>query len=378
MAEGDIGSVLDTLVCNSAASGAPSVAHVYGDIYVICWDEADTDGYMCTVDIGADGAIEDTVIELTHLESAVCMRPRIIKVAPNIFAYCYEYGLGHGIVRTIPIGNDGYITGGNIDLLEWETVDCAQPEICKVADNMFAVVYKDTNDYGKIVTFSIDDSGNISNTIIDSWVFHSAQVTYLRALIVDGNVFAFFYMDGMGDGWVATIAISAAGDITESIIDSLEFEPSGANRIKAAHFTGNVYASVHEDGLGHAWVCTMVIASGGAIDDDYADRLNFDSSYGHKPSVIAATSNVLAFAYEDSVTDGKIYTLWCLSDGDITQAPRDTMTFETSQAGEPQIFHVTGDIFAVAYIGPNSYITLKTFAISSLGIPKHLPLMGIG
>lgn len=378
MAEGQIGSILDTLICNSDTSGAPSVAHVYGDIYVICWGVGGTDGYICTVDIAADGTIEDSVIETLHFESSVCINPHIVNMGGNIFAYAYEYGLTHGIVRTVQIANDGNIVGGNIDWLEFEIDVCHEPDICKVGDGCALVVYRDTNNDGKIVTFSIAGNGSIGDAVSDEWVFDPATVIWPNARKISPGCFAFFFTDGADDGWVKTIAISGSGVITESIIDSLRFEISSAFFIHTCHFTGNIYAAVYEDSLGHGWVTTMVINSGGTVGGAYADRFNFNTGYGQKPTIIGVTSNVLAVAYVDSASSGEIYTFWCLSDGDITTAPVDELAFDTTLAGYPHIFSIGGGIFAVAYPGEDSYITVKTFDIKTVGIPKHLPMMGIG
>lgn len=377
MAEGHIGSVLGTRVCNAAASEFPSVAHVSDDIYAICWDETGTDGYICTVNIPSNGVNPTLVDGPVHVEALACVRPRIIKVATGVYAYAYRYNLDHGLVRTISITDAGDITT-NIDFLDFETVDCFEPEICEVKANMFVVAYRDTNGDGKIVTFSIDDAGEISNAIIDDWVFDTGYLAEPDVLKVGDGVFAFFYRDGAADGWVKTIAISDGGTITESIIDFLNFETSTAYNICAAHFTGNVYCAAYHDLLNEGWITTMVIQTNGQINAAYADRLNYSPAYGKLPSIIGVTSNVMAIAYEESATDGEIYTFWCLSDGDITQAPRDTQNFDSTAAGQPYIFHVTGTIFAVAYRGPSSYITLKTFDIATGGNPKHLPLMGIG
>jgi len=378
MAEGHIGSILGTLVCNAAVSAQPSVAHVAGDIYAICWDEASTDGYICTVNIPSNGINPTLIAGPLHVESTACIRPRIINMGSNIFAYAYEYALAHGIVRTIEIADNGTFPGGNIDLLEFEGVECHEVDICKIGANYAVVVYRDTNDDGKIATFSISDVGDIGAAVADSWVFDTAYVEWPAVLKIAATVFAFFFNDGADDGWVRTIGISGAGIITESIIDSLRFEASTAYYIRVGHFTGNVYAAVYEDALGHSWVTTMIIEAGGAIGAAYADRLNFNTGYGHKPTIVGVTLNVLAIAYVDSASSGEIYTFWCLSDGDITQAPRDTQAFDSAAAGFPRIFHITGGIFAVAYVGPNSYITLKTFHIETGGNPKHLPMMGMG
>ncbi|MBA7495365.1 hypothetical protein ES702_05947 [subsurface metagenome] len=377
MAEGHIGSVLGTLVCNATLSEFPSVAHVYGDIYAICWDEGGTECYICTVNIPSTG-LNPTLIDGPFKgESTVCHRPRIIKVATSVYAYVYKYNLDHGLIRTITITNGGNIIA-NIDSFDFEGVNCGEPEICEVAPNVFVVVYVNTNSDGKIVTIGIDDQGQIAEPLLDSWVFDAGYIRNPDVLKIASNIFAFFYGDFVWDGWVKTIGISDLGSITESIIDFLNFETSTAYYINAAHFTGNIYAAAYHDGDNDGWVTTIEILPNGQIAASYADRLEFSPGYGMNPSIIGVTSNVMAIAYEESASDGEIYTFLCLSDGDITTAPRDTQNFDSTAAAYPYIFHVTAGIYAVAYLGENDYITLKTFDIARAGFPKHLPFMGMG
>lgn len=378
MAIGDIGAVIDTLVCNASASLMPRVAHVYGDIYAILWRQAATDGYICTVQIDSTGQITDSVIETYHFESTTCVNPRIIEVKANIFAIVYQFTDNDGMIRTFEIANDGNITTPAIDSFEFETTICSYPHICKLADNVFVVAYETSNDDGKIATIGIADNGQITEPVIDSWVFDAGYVRDAHIVKVGDGVVAIFLGDFLEDGWVKTVAISPVGTIAESIIDSLKFEVGSAVRTFAVNLTGSIWAATYHDTLNDGWITTMKILANGKIADAYAGRFEFNNSYGKEPTHVLVDGHIMAIAYEKSATSGEIYTLSFTDAGVKVTAPIDTLSYDTTLAGWPYIFHVTGNVFAVAYIGPNSYITLKTFDISTPGFPKHLMLTGIG
>lgn len=377
MAEGQIGSVLATRVCNATASDFPTVAHVHGNIYAIVWDQGGTDGLICTVNISTDGLTITLVDGPDPFRAVLCLRPRIIKVAPNYFALVYTGPGTDGYIQTCQISDAGSILDTYVTGLEFDTTECVNPEICEVTTNVFVVAYTDTNDDGKIVTIGISDVGLITSPVLDEWVFQAGTIKPIDVLKVGANVFAFFFGDVLDDGWVKTIGISDGGGITKSIIDFLNYETASAVGVHAAHFTGNIYAAAYQGTTNPGWVSTIAIEPNGQIAASRKDQLNFSLLYGLQPTILRSSLNVLAIAYMKSANAGNIYTFWCLYDGDITTAPVDTLEYDNVAAGRPFIFHVTGNIFAVAYTGASSYITLKTFDILTPAKPQHLHMMGM-
>lgn len=363
---GNIGSTTDTLVCNSdAVSEYPNVAHVYGSIYVVCWAVSDTDGYICTIEISDSGiiAIADGPV---HFESTACTRPRIIKVADNMFAYCYRYNLGWGIIRSIQINDDGTIVTPHVDFLVFEGDECYGPEICEVTSNVFAIVYKSESGaygLGKIVTVRISDLGAISDLVLDSWVMAPIHFNGPDILKVGTNMFAIFYTDPFGDGCVMTLEISNAGVITESVVDYLKFDAASASWIFAVHFIGNFYALVYMRAGGEGEISTIEIASDGQIGAAPISQIEY-TEYGHAPSIVSITSNTMIIAHEASPTTGGAYTFCCSALGSITDAPKDTFALDGDCIRTPWVFHVAGSIYAVAYEDLNHYISIKTFNVT--------------
>ena len=378
MAVGDIGAVIDTLVCNAIASEFPTVAHVHADIYVIACQANDTTGWLYTVQIDSTGQIPATVEDSHQFQGTLCKKPRIIKVAANVFAIAYSGPAGDGYVATWEIADDGTINTTRLDILEFDTDSCANPEICKIADNVYLIAYTfSTNDL-KIVTVVISNAGVIPGAVEDSWQCVPGEYYFIDVIKLPNGVYAFFRQDTGNDGHVDTVAISAGGTISDSIIDNLEFDTSNACGNFVINVSANVYATVYARTGNQGYICTMEILPNGQVGAAYIDKYQYDSGYATHPSVVPVAPTVFAIAARSATDEGKIYTIKIHNNGNIASALIDTLIFDSANGGTPWIFHIDAGVFAVAYQGASNYLTLKTFDIKTPVTAQHILLMGIG
>ena len=65
--------------------------------------------------------------------------------------------------------------------------------------------------------------GDIS-TVLDSLEFESVFCAHPSVVHVTGDIYAVAFTGESSDGWIATFSVNAAGDISNSIIDSKEFD----------------------------------------------------------------------------------------------------------------------------------------------------------
>lgn len=378
MAVGDIGAVIDSLVCNALASRFPTVAHVAGDIYVICCDNGGVDGWIYTVQIASDGQIPATIEDSNRFRTTQCDRPRIIKVAPNIFALVCQGPGDLGILNTRHIDNAGNITTPSSSYLVFDAIDCTHPEICEITDNYFVIAYRyNTNDF-KITTVHIDDAGAITDPVEDSWQLVAGEYYDIDVIKIAPNVLAFFSRDFLKDGWVQTVAISDVGTISKSFIDQLEYEVGKLIRPFGIHVYGNVWASINQDDLDDGYIHTMEILTDGQIGAAQIDRLEYDTLEATYPTVVAVGAKIFAIAAESGAASIEISTIQIENNGDIAASCTDNLDLLTTYLGHPWIFHVTGNIFAIAHKTTSDYLAVTTFDITTLLGAQNLPLLGVG
>ncbi len=108
----------------------------------------------------------------------------------------------------------------------------------------------------------------------------------------------------------------------------------------------------------------MEIDTDGQITNSVIDTLEFDTSDGYEPKIISVGGDVFAIAYRGPNDDGFLKTVSIASDGQITDTVIDTLEFDTSDGFEPDIISVSGDIYGIAYRGANSDGFLKTVEIN--------------
>ncbi|MBN1643726.1 MAG: hypothetical protein JW856_02760, partial [Dehalococcoidales bacterium] len=99
---------------------------------------------------------------------------------------------------------------------------------------------------------------------------------------------------------------------------------------------------------------TKTQASGtaaGTITDTVFDSLEFDTSDCYKPEITNVSGNVFAIAYGGSGNDGFLITVDIAANGQIADTVIDTLEYDTSNGLDPDIIHVSGDVYAIAYCG---------------------------
>ena len=79
------------------------------------------------------------------------------------------------------------------------------------------------------------------------------------------------------------------------------------------------------------------------------DTLEFDGAIGKTPDIVHIAGNVYVIAYEGSSYDGSLATVEIVANGQITNSVIDTMVFDASKGKTPDIIHISGNVYAIAY-----------------------------
>ena len=95
---------------------------------------------------------------------------------------------------------------------------------------------------GFLKTVDIANSGQITDTVIDNLDFDTVNGQYPNILNVYGDIYAIAYAGVRDDGFLKTVEVTSNGQITDIVIDTLEFDTFAGLNPNIIHISGNVYA----------------------------------------------------------------------------------------------------------------------------------------
>ena len=96
---------------------------------------------------------------------------------------------------------------------------------------------------------------------------------------------------------------------------------------------------------------TVQIAGSGEIGNEEIDSFEFDVVKGKTPDIIPISGDVYAIAYAEDGDDGRLITVTIANDGQITEAIIDSVEFDNAKGKTPNIIHISGNVYAIAYAG---------------------------
>src|SRR4030043_470957 len=181
------------------------------------------------------------------------------------------------------------------------------------------------------------------------------------------NRISFSYRGPGNDGWVATVTIASNGDIGSSVVDTLEFAPSYGGSPYIINTTGNVYAVVYTGPNSDGFIATMTISTAGDISNSVISSYEFDPTNGQEPQIVHIVGNTYAIVYDGPQNDGHLITLPIEANGTIPGTITDSFEYDTSNGYYPDIIIISDGILAVAYCIPSSRGSLVTIGIATSG-----------
>ena len=284
-----------------------------------------------------------------------------------MYVIAYTGDTDDGFLKTVQIAGSGEIGNEEIDSFEFDVVKGKTPDIIPISGDVYAIAYAEDGDDGRLITVTIANDGQITEAIIDSVEFDNAKGKTPNIIHISGNVYAIAYAGDGDDGWLITGTITAAGQITDTLIDSLEFDPVKGKTPNIIPISGNVYAIAYAGDLDDGFLITVTIATDGQITDTVIDTLEFDTSQGKTPNIIPISGDVYAIAYAGNADAGSLKTVTIATDGQITDPVIDTLEFDSAKGKTPNIIPVSGDVYAMAYAGNGDDGFLKTLTIATDG-----------
>ena len=154
-----------------------------------------------------------------------------------------------------------------------------------------------------------------------------------------------------------------------SIIVSKEIAFTYGRYFSFYHLGGTVWLVVYRGDTNPGRMMTLNINSDGTFGS-VIDTRRFETGIGAFPNLTHVSGDVFAIAYTGPDSDGWLKTWQIQSDGTIAAAMIDSLEFDGVYCHSPAIRPISGDVFAIAYQGDQSgtgrgYI--KTVDIDSAG-----------
>jgi len=297
-----------------------------------------------------------------------------------------------GYIRTIKVWeSNGTIVPSLVDWLEYDTSDGYGPSIINVGTDMYAIAYSDLpgGAAGRVtvVTIDIDSVGNVDAAVTDTQQLSYRGVSTTsrcNILHLTGNIYVVAYTDVDGDGWIETVEINSDGTITNSVLDSEEFDGADGFFPHMAQIDVDTVAVIYEttdtaggsatarDGM----LMTYNISGAGLITDTPADSYEYDTDLGRWPDILHISGDVYLLAHEGTGNDGFVRSITIDSAGDIG-ALIDFIEFDTGDGGFQTLFYVTDgyvvnmNVFGVSYQGGGGDGWVGTFTVDNNG---NMPL----
>ncbi len=218
MAIGDISAVLDTQVITNGRT--PRITHISGDyVGIVVWQETTNDGILYTYTIDSAGNIGNTETD-SWIFADVGVTPNIVNISDDKYLISYEINSSTAsVAATLTISNSGAITKSFID-----TMDFSSPPVRAIYNTL--LVTGDANDIcfsnnytSKIDSFTADSSGNLGASVADTADYNSVggSITLHSDIVnIANNYYAVVYKDT-----IETFSIDSSGNFTS--VDSWDY-----------------------------------------------------------------------------------------------------------------------------------------------------------
>ena len=318
-------------------------------VVAVAFQNTDGDGELCTFTVDANGVIGD-VVDTLVFDSNELYRPRLLKYSGQNTYACFYEGTGADVlVETFTIDVDG----DNITSVDAHTIadTGSRPDAVQRSGDTWAVVYRDGDGDGQIVTMDINSDGSIdASPGLDSWEFApDKDVSYPRILQVSGDYCAILYTEsGGGDLLLFTTTVETDGTLDEGFDDTLTVDSSytGGSNLAFGLVRGDVYATAHQGDDNDGWMETFTISSVGAIGNSVVSQVEFETTYCSYSTLLGDGSDsvMVACVAHDGEYYGKIVEYAVDASGNVTY---------TGLAGR-----FDGDY--CSYLGPLSMIETRT------------------
>ena len=132
-----------------------------------------------------------------------------------MYVIAYAGDTDDGFLKTVGIAGSGEIRNEELDTFKFDAVKGKTPDIIPISGDVYAVAYAEDSDDGRLITVTIADDGEITDAIIDTLEFDAVKGKTPNIIPILGNVYAIAYSGDTDDGFLITVTIATDGQIIE-------------------------------------------------------------------------------------------------------------------------------------------------------------------
>ena len=308
-----------------------------------------------------------TVIDSLEFDAADALQISVCRVNATVIAIAYRGPDSDGWLKTVTIDVTGHMGDTVIDSLEFSVTDCTWPTIRHIYDNVFAIAYANNLGRGQLITVTIDVAGNIDNAAIDTWEYDASGGTHPGLIQIQGNIFAIAYSQGSSVGKIISLEINNNGTIEKSAIDSLTFQPSTCNNCDIQHITGNIYTVTYTGTSDDGFIISVSIDTEGNISNSPIDTLEFAPTDGGNIRQKYIGNGIIAAVSTDYWYDGWLYTIGIDEAGNIENTVIDSWEYEETNCTYPQILQVDANTFCIGFSNGSNHGIVGSVNIDDQG-----------
>ncbi len=257
----------------------------------------------------------------------------------------------------------GTINDTLTDTFEFDTADAQEPSFIPVENDVYAIAYEGPGSDGFITTFSISSTGDIGSAL-STFEYDTSDGIESDLLHISDTTYAVAYTGPGNDGFVATLPIYPNGTI-DSVMNSLEFDTSDAGESDIVHIGDTTYAIAYTGPGNDGFLITLPLHPNGTIGS-IINSFEFDTSNAQEPFILSVTGDIYAIAYSGPSNDGFLITLPLHPNGTIGSVI-DTLEFDTADTNRPQLISIEGTTYAISYDGSNGNGFIATVDIAADG-----------
>ena len=361
----------------------PDIINIDNNVYAMAYKGIDGDGFVKTFEVQNDGDIAENVIDCIRFHKGEILDPKLVHVNGNLYAVAYSNqtpdSVWHGIIKTITINDDGSFDGEKFEF-EFDGNRGIRPDIININGNIFAFVYRGVGDDGFINTVNIANDGTITTINSNPVEFEGSYCVTPDIYHIDAQIYAVAYRGPSNHGYIKTLTIENDGTIDISAMQSKKFDNSYCCYPEIIKVSGNIYAITYTGPSTDGWVKTVKIDVNGDILDSDVDDLEFDNYYSYRPDIIHVKDRVFAVTYTRWEGDGYLKTFRIGENGNITDLDKnnqldDYLMFDSSmyKYTKCRLIHIHDDVYAVAHRRNNNDFIIRTIKISY--IQKARPIL---
>ncbi len=356
-----IGAVIETRdIISNNYSGTYNCIKLSDGFYMLAFTDNDQDGQLVTFAVTeSTGDIGGNVDTWEYNPNETNNSTKIIKISGTTYAITYSASQTANAyyVKTFTVSDAGVITKSFIDSLTIPTTNDEpvqhSADFLHISGDVYAIVYTESGpgaaNPGVVASVSITSAGTIGNSVIDSLTFTATSkeaVSIVRVGTTDFYAIAFENVSR--DPVVVTVDIDSAGTIANAVTDT---QVLGATN---AHNTGNIvrvpgtdfYAVPIGFSNSSGRIYVVSINSSGAITiKGYGF---FDTNDAEQNNMIAVRDDLFAIVYRGVDNDGFIVTVPINSDGTVGLIA-DSLEFDTADVGTPNILSLGGNKYIITY-----------------------------